>query len=161
MKKKNLLLCACSMALGLLVTSCEDKEYISLHPEFSDMEFKMLEDGSTELRAGEKILATAIQSKKGSLLNHTEYNWSADTESVSHKFRKTVIYDKETFNPCDTLIFEKPGTYNLTFNGKYYTSGDFVNFGKRDESIENGKVSYAAPSFLFYTVSVRKRLVVK
>lgn len=164
MKKKTLLTGLCALAFGGLSISCsdnaDDPKYRSLPPMFSDMELKTLNGGDTTLRAGEEIIATALQSKKGRLLNGTDYNWTATPAGTTHRFRKSVIYDKESFNPTDTLIFETPGVYQLTFKGKYRTSGqsqvvsDIVD-------IKHGKITYQTPTFQYYNVIIEKRIVVK
>ena len=164
MKKKALSVFLCTLALGLFATSCDDNaddpKYRSLPPTFADMEFKMLEDGSTDLKAGEKIVATGIQQKKGRLLFKAKYNWKAEPVDASHKFRKEVIYDKESFNPTDTLIFEKPGVYHMTFKGQYYASGQ-AQVVSNIVDIEHGKITYETPSFQYFNVIIEKRITVK
>ena len=163
MKKKIRFACLCALALGCLTTSCDDNaddpKYRSLPPTFSDMEIKMLDDGNTVLKAGEKIVATGLQQKKGRLLYKAKYNWSALPVDASHKYRKEVIYDKESFNPTDTLIFEKPGVYHLTFKGQYYTSGQ-SQIVSNIVDIDKGKITYETPSFQYYNVTIEKRITV-
>ena len=160
--KKILMFLCCALALGIFATSCEEDDYTSQPPTFSDMTFTMVEDGSTDLRAGERVLATCVQSKKGHLLNLTKYNWSADTEKVTHSYKKELKagYDNESQNPTDTLVFENPGTYKVTFSARYTTSGDY-NVVSRVDKIDQGKITYKTPSFQFYDVIIEKRVTVK
>ena len=164
MKKKSYIACLCTLALGLFATSCDDHaddpKYRSLPPTFADMDLKMLEDGSTTLRAGEKILATCVQTKPGRLINKATYKWSAKPVDAAHSFKKEVIYDLQNFNPTDTLVFEKPGTYTLAFTGQYHTSGQ-SQIVSNIVDIDKGKITYETPTFLYYKVTVEKRFTVK
>ena len=166
MKKKPFLLCLCTLILGLFAVSCDDNaddpKYRSLPPEFEDMTFQMLESKDTVIKAGEKVLATCVQSKPGRLLNLTRYNWTADRKEVTHRFKKELQagYDNENQNPTDTLTFPAPGIYNLTFNARYFTSGNYQIVSKI-VSIDHGKITYKTPSFQFYDVQIEKKIVVK
>ena len=167
MKKKHLLLCLCTLILGLFTVSCDDNaddpKYRSLPPRFEDMTFKMLEDGSTTVKAGEKCVATCVQSKPGRLLNLTTYNWKAtNREDISHRFKKELKagYDNEPQNPTDTIIFENPGVYHLTFTARYTTSGN-TQVISEIQSIDHGKITYKTPSFQFYDVTIEKKVTVK
>lgn len=154
MKHKSI----CALLLGLTLTACsdnsDDPKYRSTPPEISDMTLKPL-DGSEELRAGTPIVATVTQSRNGRLLNRTDYDWTADEAGITHKFRKDVIYDLQPQNPTDTLVFEAPGTYKLTFSGHYRTSGNAVTKNGYVD-IPDGRVTYSTPTFMYFNVTVEK-----
>ena len=168
MKKKQFMVCLCTLILGLFSVSCDDNaddpKYRSLPPEFEDMTFKMLKDNSTVITAGEKVVATCVQSKPGRLLNLTRYNWTTNPnpEGLTHKFKAELKagYDNEPQHPTDTIVFPNPGIYNLTFNARYFTSGNYEIVSKI-VSIDHGKITYKTPSFQFYDVVIEKKIVVK
>lgn len=159
MKHKSI----CTLALSLALVACSDDsdnaKYRSLPPEISDMTFKTL-DGSDQLRAGTPIVATIEQKRNGRLLNRTDYQWTGNSNNITHKFSKEVIYDLQPQNPTDTLVFETPGTYKLTFSGHYRTSGNAVSTnGSAD--IPDGKVTYSTPTFQYFNVTVEKTIRVQ
>lgn len=169
MKKKTYIACLCTLAFGLFTTSCDDNtddpKYRSLPPTFSDMDFKNIEGNAEELKAGDKIVATGVQQKYGRLLNKTTYNWKVDTiqankpVSANHSFKKEVVYDNNSVNPTDTIVFNYPGTYNVTFDAKYSISAQYQPINTV-ESIERGSIKYST-SPLSYFVKIQKRITIK
>lgn len=154
-------------SLCLLLTSAlascsehwDDEKYRSLPPEFSDMQFQML-DGSSELTSGSPMVATAVQQSTGRLLYKATYSWTCSPDATSQAYKEGVIYDQENYNPTDTLTLPSPGTYKLTFKGRYYTSGNYEN---RNYSVEipDGTATYTTPTFMYYEVEVTKNVTVK
>lgn len=116
-------------ALGIILTftCCSEEDYTSRPPVFSEITIHSLEEGTpTVFYAGDKIVATAVQTTKGHLLNKTTYQWIiSPTEGVdySQKYQSTVIYDVQSENPTDTIVINTPGEYNITFKAKYNASG--------------------------------------
>ena len=107
-----------------MLMGCDDDDYDSRPPRFSDVTFQMLSDGSTTLRAGEPILVTAVQKEKGHLLLGTTYKWeTTPEEGVTHKAFAGEIYDLAPQNPTDTIVVNNPGSYKITLNATYKTSG--------------------------------------
>jgi len=163
---KTIHLCgtATLFALALLIaSSCsehyDDAKYASLPPSFSDMTFTNLDD--TTIKAGDKIVATAVQSSIGRLLNGTNYTWTATPdEGVTHKYKSFVIYDNETANPTDTIVFPTAGTYTVTLTSKYKSSGNNQAVDGTS-TFTDGKVTYTTGGLLYYSVVVEKTVVVK
>lgn len=116
------MLCVC-----LASCSNDDDKYRSAPPTLSEITIHSLEDnaGST-LYAGDKFVATAVQSSKGHLLYKATYKWTiSPTEGVdySQKTKTTVIYDNEPSDPTDTIVINTPGEYNITLDATYNASG--------------------------------------
>ena len=116
-------------ALCISLASCsnDDDKYQSRPPELSEITIQSLEEGTpTTLRAGDRFVATAVQTSKGHLLYKAEYTWTiSPTEGVdySQKNKSTVVYDRESDNPTDTIVINTPGEYNITLNARYHASG--------------------------------------
>lgn len=147
------------MATALLAACSEDwdsPEYQSRSPMFSAMTLKNLEGEDDGVwRAGVPIVATAVQSRTGSLLYKAVYEWTCSSEDVTHKYRSTVVYDNENDNPTDTLTFAQPGSYRLTFRGRYHISGN-AEMLNGSEAIPDGTVTYSTPSWMYYDVTVER-----
>ncbi len=118
---------AATLVLGFsALTSCsnDDDKYTSLPPTLSDITVVDLETGSTTLRAGRKLLATAKQKTIGHLLYKATYSWTPDGDgNFSHRYNKGVVYDDNPVDPVDTLIISKAGSYILQFKATYGISG--------------------------------------
>lgn len=154
------LLSALTLALAGCSEHADDAKYASLPPQFEDMTFATL-TGNTTLQAGDKIVATAVQSKKGRLLNGTTYTWSTSPiDGITHGFKRFVIYDNESNNPTDTLTFATPGTYTVKLEARYKSSGNNQNVDGTTE-FEGGRVTYKTGGLLSYTVTVEKTVVIK
>lgn len=121
------ILAAGTLCLGFAaLASCsnDDDKYTSLPPTLSDITVVDLETGSTTLRAGRLLLATAKQHTRGHLLYKATYSWTPDGDgNFSHRYVKGVVYDQEPADPVDTLIVSKAGTYTLQFKATYAISG--------------------------------------
>lgn len=117
----------------LTLASCGDDDYASEPPLLDDITVKSLSTGSDEIHAGEKLVATAVQRKRGKLLYKAKYQWSIsdEDESISHKYKTAVVYDYEPQDPTDTLIINKAGTYTLKFYGHYDNSGSTNEWGDK------------------------------
>lgn len=143
------------------VISCSEDDYTAYSPEFSDMTFATL-DGKTEnFRVGDKIVATAVQSRIGKYLYKASYEWSSSPATAEHKPKKSAIYDNEPVNPTDTIVFTAPATYTLLFKGRYnISSSEFEphNFTVR---IPDGKITYSSPSWMYFDVTIEKKIVVR
>lgn len=154
-------------AISSLTMGCSDDEheYRSEPPLFSDVVVKSLETGKEEIHVGERFIVTAVQQKTGRLLNKTTYKWASTPDGISHKYKTAVIYDLEYENPTDTLIAQKPGTFNINFNAKYNVSGNTsewsnkygTSFVSPFES-GNGKATYVTGGLFYFTVSAEKTI---
>lgn len=133
----------------------EDGKYASLAPRFSDLTL-VGSDGTTTLKTGDKIVATAVQEQQGRLLYKATYEWQTSlTNGVTHLYTKGVVYDHTPINPTDTIVFELPGRYTLTFKGKYWISGGCTPISEV-VSIPSGKITYTTPSSYYYGVEIEK-----
>ncbi|MBR1593677.1 MAG: hypothetical protein IJ692_00895 [Alloprevotella sp.] len=145
--------------------ACDDEDYDSRPPRFSDMTAQMLSDESAELRSGEPIVLTAVQSKKGHLLLGTTYTWtSSPEEGVSHRPMAGDIYDLNPANPTDTVTFATPGTYRVTMKAVYKTSGQKgMKSGGTEELPDGGRVTYSVDggALFRYNVTVEKYFKIK
>lgn len=152
----------CVMLLLVTCLSCsedsDNPKYTSLPPQFSHVETNNL-DGDSTLRVGERIIFTAVQSKKGKLLYKATYNWGNKKGDATHSFTENVIYDNNPANPTDTVVFAHPGTYTITLNAKYHISGNYDNINST-EMWEDGRVTYSTPSWQYYMVDIEKKVVV-
>lgn len=166
MNKKFLFTCLSVLALGWSATSCSDDDPVSIPPLFKDMEFAAL-NGGEQLKASEKVVATAVQERKGDLLYKAKYTWSAKkvggTSAVnpSHRYMKEVIYDHQNFNPTDTIIFNEPGKYEVAFDSKFFISAANYERIDRTQDLINGTIVYKTPTWQYYTVRITKSVVVK
>lgn len=162
--KRNTRISGACLLLAFSLASCsehwDDPEYRSLPPEFSDMQFSML-DGSEELSSGSALVATAVQQQTGRLLYKATYSWSCEPIEATHQYKEGVIYDQENYNPTDTLTLPSPGTYKITFTGRYYTSGNYDVQRNYSVDIPDGKITYSAPTFMYYVVEIEKNVTVK
>lgn len=154
----------CSAFLVLMgIASCtedhDNPKYTSRPPSFSHVEVKSL-DGDSVLRAGKKLVVTAIQSTKGKLIYKAEYKWGNKKGEARHQYTKEVIYDLDPVNPSDTVVFTTPGTYTMTLNAKYHISGNYENINGK-EVWEDGSVNYSTPSWMYYLVDIEKKIRVQ
>ena len=147
------------------VVSCtensDDPSYRSKLPIFEDLCVMAL--GNGDVKAGSDVVLTAVQSKKGHLLNTTTYSWTCTpyNEDVNHRYKKKVIYDVQNGNPVDTLCFPQKGKYEVTFVGKYAISGQYDMYNST-QKLENGTtVTYKTLGQLHYEVTLRKWITVK
>lgn len=159
------------MAGALMLASCSeegnDDKYRSEPPLLSDITISPLGGEGTEIHVGEKFTATAEQSKAGRLLNTTTYTWSSTPDGLTHKYTTKVIYDNAPANPVDTLVASSPGTYTLTFTGKYNASGNTQVWAQKYGSSfteqfasGNGKATYVTGGILYFTVTATKTFMV-
>lgn len=160
MKKTLLAKCLCAMQL-IFAASCsdnaDDAEYRSQPPLFSDMQISTLGGTTGDIfPAGSTLVATATQSRKGHLLYKAEYKWTCEPTDVEHRNKQLVVYDKDNENPTDTLVISDPGTYKLTFTGRYHISGSNCETLNGTTEIPNGKVTYSTPTFLYYDITVER-----
>jgi len=157
-------------ATSLLVSCSEEtnsKEYRSEPPMFSDITITPLSGNDGKIHAGQRFLATAEQSKQGRLLNATTYTWSSNSDNISHSYESSVIYDKNTDNPTDTLVANAAGTYTLTFTGKYKASGNTQIWAQQQGTTfsenfasGNGKVTYFTGGIFYFTVTATREIEV-
>ncbi len=154
------------VCLSTCLAGCEDEDYDSRPPKFEDVTFQMLSDGSTTLRTGEPILVTAVQKKKGHLLLGTTYKWeTSPAEGVTHKPFSGDIYDLVPKNPTDTIVVSSSGSYKITLNASYKTSGAK---GMKQGYVEtfadeNGSAEYSVlgAAIFHYEVRLEKYFKVK
>lgn len=146
------------VATSMFGCSSDEEKYASHPPVFEDVEFHCLSDGSHELKAGEPFVATVIQKQKGKLLNNTKYRWEFEKEeNVSHKYKTSVIYDKQSENPTDTITITTPGRYELVFSAEYNLSG-LPQSNNYSATLPDGTGSITCNgSTLKYLVTIRKK----
>jgi len=158
---KPLLLAIPLFCAASFVTSCDDDDdYTSEIPEFSDVTFHVIEADDENLRVGDKIVATAVQSKKGRLLYGADMSWTTNPET-SHSYKEGVVYDAQNENPTDTIVATTSGWHTLTFTAKYDVSGIAKTYNSTvDFADGSGSVSYQTLSLLYYQVTIRKRFYV-
>ena len=146
------------MTTLVVLTSCEEEDYTSSPPLFSDVTFN-----DSILYAGDTLIATAVQSRQARLVDRTTYSWTlsqgGETVDVEHRYTPTVVYSLTPQNPTDTLVIENPGNYVLTLEADYNISGqsDGSTFST---TIPSGNVSCSASLFRFM-MTVTKRIIVK
>lgn len=158
---KLTLLSVCLCGTASLLSSCnDDEDYTSEIPQFSDVTFHVLGSNNTELRVGDKIVATAVQSKKGHLLHGATMSWSS-TPDAQHSFKAGVVYDAQNENPTDTIEVTAAGRYSLTFTSKYDVSGIYKIYNETVPFADgNGQVRYQTLSQLYYQVTITKNFTV-
>jgi len=161
-----------SLSAGLMVgtalfltASCsedwDDPKYQSRSPMFSALMLENLDETADgTFRTGAPIVATAVQSRTGSLLYKADYTWTSSAQDATHKFRNSVVYDYENGNPTDTVTFATPGTYTLTLKARYHVSGNAEVLSGSLENPDGSRVSYSTPSWMYYDVTVERRNVV-
>ena len=141
---KPLLLAIPLFCAASFVTSCDDDdEYMAEIPEFSDVTFHVIETDHENLRVGDKIVATAVQSK-------------------NHSYKAGVVYDAQNENPTDTIVATTSGWHTLTFTATYdVSSGIWQTYNSTvDFADGSGSVRYETLSQLYYQVTIRKRFYV-
>lgn len=144
------------------VCSCKENDYTAYSPEFSDITFITTEGKADDFRAGDKIVATAVQSRIGKYLYKATYTWTSNpSDGVSQQYPQGAIYDNEPFNPTDTLMFSTPGTYNLTFKARYNISSAEYEQHNFTVRIPDGKITYTTPSFMYFDVTIEKQIKIK
>lgn len=150
-----------ALALATL-SGCSEDEYISRSPRFSDVTFENI-DGSSTIYAGDRIVATAVQGTKGKYLNGTTYAWSVSpSDDVQQKYKTGCIYDNESENPTDTIVFPSSGTYTITLKATYKTSaeGESVSATSTFES-GSGTATYSGGLTIQHVTLEKKVKVVK
>lgn len=159
---------ACGAALCACSEDTDNPKYASEPPVFSGFEVKPLDENATEVKAGERFVVTLKQSRAGKLLYLGQYGWEATSNAgdASHRYTQSVIYDHKPQEPTDTMIVTQPGTYKVTFSGKYKTSGQVVNWqekygtGYTTDLADGGKVTYTLPSWQYFTVKAEYTFMV-
>lgn len=171
-KTKRFIPYGAAMLCALLAMSCSEdsneKKYGSEPPLFEDVTLKSLSTGSSEIHAGERFVATAVQRKRGKLLYKATYSWADNDkeENVSHKYKQSVVYDQEPADPTDTLVIKKAGTYTLSFSGKYQNSGNTSYWGNKygysfSENYSKGfNATYSTGGAIGFTVSATKTITI-
>lgn len=138
------------LLVGVLSASCSsDDEYKSTPPRFSDVTFM-----PEEIHPGDRVTATAVQYRKGHLLDRTSYSWSISgtSEDLEVSNNKTVLYDNDKSNP--TCIFtapSTPGEYTLILDAKYNVSGQ-SGTSASSAQIPDGSVEYSSSPFNCFVV---------
>lgn len=132
--KKLFNLLVLSIMMMALNTSCssDDDEYQSKLPMFSDMVANM-----DVIYTDTTVSITAVQSKKGHLLDRTEYHWYMNNTN-NCIYSNAATYDNTPSNP--TCIFKtpsSPGAYTIIFKGEYNFSGKAGN-GSQSGQLANG-----------------------
>lgn len=149
------------MLLLSALCSCKDEDYTAYSPEFSDIIFTTVEGNTEEFHVGDKIIATAVQSRIGKYLYKATYTWECNPNAgVSQKYPQGAIYDNEPFNPTDTLVFDRAFTYNLVFKARYHISSAEYEPHNFTVRIPNGKITYSSPSFMYFDVTIEKQIKV-
>ena len=98
----------------------DDTEYYSILPTFYDITFD-----TDQLYSHMTVTATAVQSKKGNLLDRTTYDWYVNDTITKHD---GLVYDNNNGDPVFTfkvpaVATSRPASINVTFTGKYRVSG--------------------------------------
>lgn len=160
-----------ALPLFAALTACsentENEDYQSAPPTFSDVTFRNLTRPNDEtFHVGDRIEATAVQSKKGKLLYKSEYVWTTNNEDqTTHNYYKGGIYDKDTRDPKDTLTVTAAGNYDVTLTATYGISGQYSPkySGTTYFADGNGSVTYKTGGSVIagYNVTVTKRLYVR
>ncbi len=155
----------CAAALVFAAASCgdDDEKYRSEPPKIARITVSP-HDGHTSIRAGERFVATAVQSKTGVNLYKATYVWTAvssGTGTASSKQNKgEVVYDNDSGDCTDTLVVTEAGKYTLTFSADYRPSGSTENWISKNgssfsESLDGGgTASYSAGVTLFRVKAV-------
>lgn len=141
--------------------SCSEDDYTAFSPEFSDMTFATLDGETEEFHVGDKIVATAVQSRIGKYLYKATYEWKSTPETAEHRPKKGAVYDNDPVNPTDTITFTAPATYTLTFKGRYNISSSEYETRNYSVRIPEGKITYSTPSWMYFDVMIEKKIVVK
>lgn len=143
------------LVAAVFAVSCssDDDKYNSVSPKFSEITFT-----PSDIYPGELITATAVQYKKGKLINRSSYSWSISgtTEDLNVSGNRSLFYDNDKSNPtCTFTAPSTPGTYTIEFNGEYNASGQFKPTGD-SVYIASGNISYMTGLYKSY-VTVKKR----
>lgn len=160
MSNKNLLFSLLvSLSLLAVLTSCsedsDNPKYQSRIPTFSDVTFEVIDADHSDIRVGDRVVATAVQSSKGKLLDRTTYTWTSSDENIAHKYKQGAVYDADNVNPTDTFTVSSTGRIRLTMTAKYQVSGQYQLYNRTDE-IEDGSVTYKTLSWQWYEVTLTK-----
>lgn len=159
---KKILLPVFALALGLVSCERDDDKYISTCPVIQDMTFKSVVTETDRIVAGEKFVATVEQAQKGHLLYKAKYNWSDGREEGIHKPTFTqVIYDHQSMNPTDTIIFINPGIHQIQLVAEYEISGNPDSSVGGSTEIPGGRVKYELLSQFRYRITVTKNVRVE
>lgn len=144
-------------AVFTLSCSDDDDKYSSTSPKFSDITFT-----PSEIFPGERVTATAVQYKKGKLLDRTTYAWSISgtDEDLDIEAKTALFYDNDKSNPtCTFTAPSTPGTYTIVFKGEYNVSGQSKTSGSSAD-IVGGTAEYSSGPFkCFATVTKKFRVV--
>ena len=157
--KKYFGIIACVFCLTLWV-GCEDdsdntSDYTSVLPAFSDITFD-----TDQLYAGMTVTATAVQSKKGKLLNRTTYDWYVNDTTTQHV---GIVYDQNNGDPIFTfkvpaVSITRPTSITIKFTGKYSVSGSSCKAAATEHAA--GLTIVSEPSTIEGTVRLTKTVTV-
>ena len=144
---KHYSLFAAAACILISLTSCEKKDYSSYPPTWKGFQFTcngQKVDPKTGIFAGDEITVTALQDKKGQLINATTYNWTIIIP---------VEYEEgQTKN--DTIVAEPPihTNYDGTDNGD--PSFTFTVPSKAIPSVQSHITFSASYSYSGYGIQV-------
>ena len=119
--KKIVLVMSCLPIIPLWVGCGDDEnDYVSILPSFYDITFD-----TDQLYAGMTVTATAVQSRKGKLLDRTTYDWEVNDTISKHD---GLTYDASNGDPTFTFKVPeasktRPTSITVKFTGKYGISG--------------------------------------
>lgn len=136
--KKHLLFSLVLLLLPGFSACSDDDEFTSRLPEIEDIAC-VNQDGSTALRIGDEVTVTVVQSKKGKLLNKTEYRWTAEPSTVTFSPEtQLVAYDNESGNPVTRFTATEAGNIKITFTAEYNISGSASAQGSYSTTLSGG-----------------------
>jgi len=147
------------VAALLSLAACSDDDYDSVPPTFSAMTFENLSGASDDLRVGDRIVATAVQRKKGERLYGSSYSWSVEpAEGVAtQRAYGGGVYDDDPRNPSDTIVFASAGSYKITLTAEYKPSGARGLESGYTETLESGGTAtynVLGSGLFYYTATV-------
>ena len=129
-----------ALLLASVAVSCDDDDYTSSLPTFSDITFS-----EETLYTNQEITATAVQSSKGRLLDRTTYSWtiSDDDADATLNYNSGVVYDDNPSNPsCTFTTPSYAGTFTIQLYAKYNISGQSAN-AESYTSFDDGSATYS------------------
>lgn len=157
MKLRFGLLALVTVMMGAVVSCDDDDDYNSTLPVFSDITFS-----EETLYTNQYVTATAVQYKKGKLLDRTTYSWSLSDEDADATlvYNSGVTYDENNSDPvCTFTTPATAGTYTITLTASYNISGRAGNI-EEDVDIEDGSASYSVSALKGYATVTKNFTVV-
>ncbi len=156
------------LSLSFVFVACEDEEYLSQVPRYSNITIEHANKSKPEgkYHVGDTLLARAIESQAGKWIDRVEISWTFNRGRNNSGNSSEFVYatGDSPRNPMDTLFLETAGTAEVTMLGYYRSMAELTMYNNEVHADETNKFkatySTQTTKFMYYDVTLEKRFTV-